>query len=447
MAVHMSDAGCLVGHICQLNYGWGGLVEHQTLGASQRLPFSGSTWPLRIGQEVGFRLRHVAGKVQAVDLCTPLRSQHSLQAKGLLGHARLLQSQDGLPVSKLTSAILQRQVRRLQRGILKFNNATKLEQYQQVLEAERILDDLLGQPDVDGDSLCQLVRRCSSWLHAPIFKAMAGADEEASLSDEQQDHMNLQCRVRQLLIRALNHLDLSDRPTFEAVEAALRYMALFVQRLEEIRRSSKPLHPHAAAMRQWQRLHRLLPASLTMPENGAATEVKPMEGTAASNESNPRRIEGYKKSFAGKVYEPSVKTRKLSTVSQDHGRPPVKLQCSECAYTVTSNWYFQHPKTGIRSVVTPRDGHNVCQQKLKKRCYWQSLDGCHAMAGISSNMEFCKQHQRLLTQCAPCGGKKMCIHGRQKYHCKKCRGNGFCTHGRRKFKCPTCQGLAVEKVS
>ena len=72
------------------------------------------------------------------------------------------------------------------------------------------------------------------------------------------------------------------------------------------------------------------------------------------------------------------------------------------------NWYFQHPKTGIRSVLAPRDGHNRCQQKLKKRCYWQSLDGCHAMAGISSNMEFCKQHQRLLTQCAPCGGKKMC---------------------------------------
>lgn len=28
-------------------------------------------------------------------------------------------------------------------------------------------------------------------------------------------------------------MDLSDGPTFEAVEAALRYMAVFVQRLEE----------------------------------------------------------------------------------------------------------------------------------------------------------------------------------------------------------------------
>ena len=355
----MSHAGCLVGHICQLNYGWGGLVE--TLRASQRIAFSGSTLPLRIGQEVGFRLRQFSGKVEAVDL-SPLRSQSSPQRTSPL-HA-LLQGQDGFPLSKLTSAIWQQQIRRLQRGILKFSNAAKAEQCKLVLEAERLLGELLGQPDLDGDSLCQLIRRCASWLHAPVFKALAGVDE-ASPSDEQQDPVNLQRRIRQLLIRALNHLDLSDGPTFEAVEAALRYMAVFVQRLEENQGSmichemlvferllvwrkpttkneqvcfrrkggqrpslkvqdtwhydvpktsqnnisdttihqgiaewlfqiffhpgnlqenqlaSKPLHPHAAAMRQWRRLRHLLPASLTMPGN-TATEVKP-EGMATSD--------------------------------------------------------------------------------------------------------------------------------------------------------------------
>lgn len=108
------------------------------------------------------------------------------------------------------------------------------------------------------------------------------------------------------------------------------------------------------------------------------------------------------------------------------------------------NWYFQHPKTLLRSVLTPRDGHNECQRRLKRRCHWQSVDGSRVMAGISSNMEFCG-HQRLLTQCAPCGGKKMCVHGRQKYHCKRCRGNGFCIHGRRKSKCPECGATRCEK--
>ena len=37
----------------------------------------------------------------------------------------------------------------------------------------------------------------------------------------------------------------------------------------------------------------MLPASLVMPGKKAATEVKPMEGLAAS-QSNPRRVEGYK---------------------------------------------------------------------------------------------------------------------------------------------------------
>ena len=227
----MSHPSHLVGHICQLNYGWGGLVK-QTLGASQpsHISFSGSTDSLRVGQEVRFRLRQFAGMVEAVDL-TPLRSR-SQQAKSALGDARLLQSQDGFPLSKLTSAIWQCQIRRLQRGILKFSNAEKAEQCRLVVEAERLLDELLGQADLDGDSLCQLVRRCASWLHAPVFKALAGVDE-ASPSDEQQDPTNLQCRIRQLLIRALNHLDLSDQPTFEAVEAALRYMTVFDQRLEE----------------------------------------------------------------------------------------------------------------------------------------------------------------------------------------------------------------------
>ena len=151
------------------------------------------------------------------------------------------------------------------------------------------------------------------------------------------------------------------------------------------------------------------------------------------------------------------------------------------------NWYFQHPKTFAWSVLAPRDGHNQCQQSLKKRCSWQSLDGTHVMAGISSNLQFCQEHQRLLTQCAPCGGKKMCIwaaisraclvevfqkaiafcilavwfflffwrasfspgsHGRQKYHCKDCRGNGFCAHGRRKFNCSRCKAklAAVKSV-
>ena len=253
----MSHTSCLVGHICQLNYGWGGLVEHQTLGASQcsqHIYFSGSTDSLRIGQEVGFRLRQLAGMLEAVDL-TPLRSQ-SPQAKSPLWHARFLQTQDGFPLSKLTSAIWQRQIRRLQRGILKFSNAAKAEQCKLVVEAERLLDELLGQPDLDGDSLCQLIRRCASWLHAPIFKALAG--DEPSLSDGQHP-MNLQCRVRKLLIRALDHLDLSDRPTFEAVEAAMLHLHTLVQQVD-LKLSSRTDRSSDSA-RQWLKLRELVRGS------------------------------------------------------------------------------------------------------------------------------------------------------------------------------------------
>ena len=49
---------------------------------------------------------------------------------------------------------------------------------------------------------------------------------------------------------------------------------------------------------------------------------------------------GYKKAFAGKVYQPSTKTLKLSTVSQDLSSPPVELKCSECSFIITSHLPF-----------------------------------------------------------------------------------------------------------
>lgn len=240
--------------------------------------------------------------------------------------------------------------------------------------------------------------------------------------------------------------------------------------------SRKSLPP---AVRQWFHLYQLLPKRLQPRADvtGTMLQVESHQLRSKSQGRNQRTQRtgdagGYKKAFAGKAYQPSTKTLKLSTVSQDLSNPPVELKCSECSFIITShlpfplerqvfnmfwflcvcscifdvylkqgprdfcdfafrfskkvtigfwfckykspvsskgNWYFQHPKTFAWSVLAPRDGHNQCQQSLKKRCSWQSLDGSHVMAGISSNLQFCQEHQRLLTQCAPCGGKKMCI--------------------------------------
>eukprot|EP00435_Cladocopium_sp_Y103_P073445 s143_g43.t1 len=453
----------LLGWICQLNYGCGGLVTPQLPNASQHIPFSTSTLPLRIGQEVSFRIRF-ADQLEAVDL-----QESSIQARdGLPPDVSSTSQQSPTVTRKLVqdaarscSTILQRQVRRLQRRILKFNNATKLEQYQQVLEAERIFDDLLGQPDVDGDSLCQLVRRCASWLHAPIFKAMAGADEEASLSDEQQDHMNLQCRVRQLLIRALNHLDLSDGPTFEAVEAAVLHLHALVQQVD-LKLSNLRTNRSSDSAQQWLKLSELvwsssLESSFPGAVNGVpchgrqgvapttiADDFVPTERSRVGK--RPAQVEpevrgGYLKCFAGSVYEPSGKIQALRGIFKSE---PHQVKCSECAFTISSSWRFQHPKTRAIAVLVPSNGHNACQRRLKKRCFWRALGQMRSKSDVHANLNFCC-HDRLLMQCAPCGGQMMCQHGRQRYQCKDCGGGRICEHEKRRDACKICRHLPKQR--
>ena len=244
----------LLGWICQLNYGCGGLLTlHDT---SQHVPFSTSTLPLRIGQKVSFRIRF-ADKIEAVDLqVSSIQARDGLPAEHVSSSSQQSPTGNVIQEAARSCSGLQRQIRSLQRGILKFSNAAKVEQYQLVLEAERLLDKVLGQPDLDGDSLCQLIRRCASWLHAPIFKALAG--DEPSLSDGQHP-MNLQCRVRKLLIRALDHLDLSDRPTFEAVEAAMLHLHTLVQQVD-LKLSSRTDRSSDSA-RQWLKLRELVRGS------------------------------------------------------------------------------------------------------------------------------------------------------------------------------------------
>ena len=122
------------------------------------------------------------------------------------------------------------------------------------------LDILLDETDLDGDALCSLVRHCASWLRAPSFSAATKKpldEETTAASQEIPGHFNLQQRVRKLLIRALSHLDLSDGPTFQALEAAFIYMQTLLQLLDWKARS----HLSTKSTSQWLRLRALLSSS------------------------------------------------------------------------------------------------------------------------------------------------------------------------------------------
>ena len=243
--------------------------------------------------------------------------------------------------------------------------------------------------------------------------------------------MHLQERIRKILIEALNHLDLQDPSTLEAMKAALFYVASLCQRLNEKYSSSSATVAKTPARMQWLELKCLLAHSglkgLVLDVQGQA-EPNPLP--SAANTQDQMKVEAETVRTAAlegeheptrcyrsrEYFKPSATIKALSTVSEG---TPVKLMCSECPFSVESSWYFQHPKTLKKSVISPQRGHNTCQQKVKN-CYWKNLDGISVIPAHSAELQYC-QHNRLLKQCAACGGYKMCIHAKRRHQCKECK--------------------------
>ena len=440
----------LIGHVCQLNYHGGGVLERLERGILQRIAFSKSDVFLHIGQRVSFRTQREAGGLEAVDIALQAPIEASKEERTTADdkgtHLQLLVGQKLKGDELMNPCFLPKnnQLRSFLKRLSSFQNAEGGQQMKLVVEAERSLDMLMAQSILDGDAICRLVRKCASWLRPPVVQTGSSKETSDQTSEGAKEHLNLQHRVRQILIKALDLLDLQDTLTLQAVQAAMFYLASLLQGF-----SDRNLSPSAttASGKQWLQLQRLLEEShlRTSPDSFKVVESAAKKESLDEKPSSKRKRRtgqiGYRKAFSGTVYEPMGKTKVLATVFEDS---PMKLMCSECSFTIYSSWRFQHPKSAVLSVLAPRDGHSFCQLALKKRCSWRSLEeSLGVMPDISSNMEFCKSHQRLLTQCAPCGGKKMCIHSRQKYHCKDCgrTGNAFCKHGRRRrrgFQCPDC---------
>ena len=415
------------------------------VGLPKHVPFLKSRLPLRVGQTVRFRIVSRGDDVQAVDIGVesevrkhqenqmPKLTADTIDLNKLLKSARSpsLDSEDimsSVPAHSRSRCFLRR--------MSQFQNSSQAEQVQLVIEAEKSLDRLLGQSTLDGDAICRLARKCASWLHPPVLQiANPQRQSDHKTARCAEDQTNLQARIRKILILALNHLDLQDFSTFEAMKAALFYMASLCQRLEGKRGFSSTTLPKTPARKQWLELKGLLEdsglkslvsgeMSCQPPCLRVEDQSKPSPFPSANSQDQMKEIFALERetkrygSVVAGFYEPNTRIKALSTVSQG---TPVKLMCSECPFTTTSGWYFQNPKTLKRSVITPRYGHNTCQQKTKKRVFWRSLDDSVPVTrSLLSSLQYCL-HNRLLDKCASCGGGRMCIHAKLRYRCKACK--------------------------
>ena len=394
----------LLGRVCQLNYLCGGTLEQRQ--PPKRLRFS-TAHPLRIGQEVLFRTQQrPCGEVVAIDICLP---------EGPPNEVRVDPKSDGrwqshLPVSSgdgLTVDVPESQVRQLLHRRTVFENAGEKEQIRLVMEAENLLKSLLSEPKLNGDAICRLVRKCVSWLHPPVFPNSAEKKpHDASL--EGNTECQMQKRVRRILIDALSHLDLEDRSTFQAVTAAMFYLASLIQRSN----GKKNLCDFAAAtasQRQWLKLRQLLVDGGLKHLFSDSTKATFLDEQVL-NQARKRIWQSQAGKKAGKFYgfagnedfEPPASIKALSTTFHDK---EVALRCSNCTFTVTSSWHFQSPKSLKRSVIGPPTGHGICQRKLKKNCVWKSVDGSPVTRARIVDLKYCR-HKKILRRCKNCKGKQ-----------------------------------------
>lgn len=280
-----------MGMVCQLRYDGGGSLLYQTLsGDSRQVPFSKASYGspyLLVGQTVSFSLSQ-AGQIEAVDI-TGLSLQRSsafVSQPPPLKQSVLAFADDQIhptdaengakspkPFTSADQSVFAHPSRKLQRNIKKFYNADAEERLQMIEAAEDLLNDLLQEDPLDGNQLCQLLSRCAAWLHSP----MANPAFTKPTDDQQQQKVSssaLQFRIRRIVIRTLQHLDLADGLTYQMVEAAVTYIC---QLLEKAHFAPVNARADSGATRQWQQLQSLLDVVQTV--HGAKFD-EPPTGTA-----------------------------------------------------------------------------------------------------------------------------------------------------------------------
>lgn len=302
-----------------------------------------------------------------------------------------------------SESLSQSQCRKLQRSIGKFHNADTNERLTMLMAAEDKLQELLHSSDADGDAISRLAVSCVGWLRAPLWSQGAKKVEEGI--QDSSKAADLQWRVRRLLIRCLQSLDLTDPDTSKAVAAALHFIRQLLQ---------KTPTDHAVttskAAGQWSELEALVASAqdaspLARGSNGGAIESQnKLEGRAHS---------------AGGIYRPSQKVLALSNVFCSN--ESLLVRCGQCTeYAFRSSWYWRHPGSGKIHVLVPHWGHRACSVRLGKKCPWLIEGGTPQKNDRIQDLEMCS-HNRTKKFCKDCNTGQVCVHSRLRYSCRFCK--------------------------
>ena len=397
------------GMVCQLHYMGGGIVQFQEASGSWvRLPFHHAP-SLCVDQQVRFTL-NAAGEaigIQALQSGTEevpgLSQKPAQQRKSEYEEGQIVPAKRRAEEAEALG--LPRPAWKLQRCIDRFQNASDEERVEMLNRAEVKLREVLQQTVLDGDAICRLVREVVGWLQAPRFskqmtRTCGGSWEAGGTGD-------LQCRIRRLLISALSSLDLTDGTTKQAVETAAAYIQQLIQDvcLDDLETSR--------AAREWRKLQSLISTQDGPPLPVEDDRKRPQQSEHVRGEDKARLVEG--------DWSPNTKIRQLPSVFAGDA---VRLTCPSCPRSITSRWWWRHPKTQVVSLLIPTKGcyHGGTRKDrgtVDETSCWRPVDAWPTKNDNFGTLDFC-HHQRERRTCRECGGSLICSHGARRYRCRLC---------------------------
>ena len=169
------------------------------------------------------------------------------------------------------------------------------------------------------------------------------------------------------------------------------------------------------AARQWQKLQSLISREAgTTLSIGDGPKKRQLRSETLRDKDKARIIEG--------AFRPNVKVRQLPSV---FAGDPVQLTCPSCPASITSRWWWRHPKTQAVSLLIPSNGcyHGGTQRsrgKVEETSRWRPVDAWPTKDDCFSTLDYC-HHQRQRRLCNECGGYKICSHGKRPEDCRLCR--------------------------
>jgi len=269
----------------------------------------------------------------------------------------------------------------------------------------------------DADDLVRLMGRLVGYLEAPqgrgglripgsSLRSAAPNIIFANALSELSKHDG-QCQLRDVILCLLGVVDergleTSDIGTRKLLKIPFKHIASLVQ-MQSLDRT--------CWREQWIELRRVA--------MGSGCGLEPHAHLFGTVDVQRRRcLPHSERARTSGVYEPNSRVKQCATVIHDVANRRV-LKCSKCAHTITSAWYFVHPKSGKLQVLMPNTGHQACRTPSTISRF-RSADGSPHKADTLSTLD-------------------MCHHASQRYNCRFCNPAAFCSHGKMRCTCRVCR--------